>query len=172
MGSLPTNAVYASSKHAVEAISDALRNEIAQFGISVSLIKPGAIKTQIFKKGLQSVVPQGKELPSTSATSLAEESLGKLRGGNKAKNLYRSLQETRFRAMRAFDTDPAVPNTGVTDATIIHAVTSPFPKTRYWVAPDASILIPLDHWLPDRVFDAFINWLYFQGGWKNLWTEE
>lgn len=36
---------YASSKHAVEAISDAMRQEVNRFGINVSIIQPGAFKT-------------------------------------------------------------------------------------------------------------------------------
>ena len=45
--SQPMWSPYASSKHAVEAITDSLRVEMRQFGISVSLIKPGEIKTNL-----------------------------------------------------------------------------------------------------------------------------
>ena len=36
---------YHASKYAVEAISDALRFEAAPFGISVSVVEPGLIRT-------------------------------------------------------------------------------------------------------------------------------
>ena len=36
---------YHATKYAVEALSDALRMETAEFGIQVSLIEPGLIKT-------------------------------------------------------------------------------------------------------------------------------
>ena len=42
----PLSGVYASTKHAVEAISDALRIELRPFGIRVIAIRPGAIATE------------------------------------------------------------------------------------------------------------------------------
>ena len=41
----PGGGVYHATKHAVEAISDALRYEVAGFGIDVVVIEPGLIKT-------------------------------------------------------------------------------------------------------------------------------
>jgi len=42
---MPFQGVYAASKHAVEGYTDALRRELAPFGVKVSLIRPGAINT-------------------------------------------------------------------------------------------------------------------------------
>lgn len=42
----PMSGVYASSKHAVESISDALRMEVRPFGIRVVTIRPGFIATE------------------------------------------------------------------------------------------------------------------------------
>jgi NAD(P)-dependent dehydrogenase (short-subunit alcohol dehydrogenase family) len=41
----PVNGTYSSTKFALEALSDALRLEVEPFGIQVSLVEPGAIKT-------------------------------------------------------------------------------------------------------------------------------
>ena len=41
---------YAASKHALEAISDALRRELLIFGIDVIVIGPGSVKTPIWDK--------------------------------------------------------------------------------------------------------------------------
>jgi NAD(P)-dependent dehydrogenase (short-subunit alcohol dehydrogenase family) len=41
----PSNGAYAATKHAVEALSDALRWELAPFGVRVILVEPGAIRT-------------------------------------------------------------------------------------------------------------------------------
>src|SRR5215467_9144166 len=42
---LPGGAFYHASKYAVEALSDALRMEVAPFGIDVVLIEPGPVRT-------------------------------------------------------------------------------------------------------------------------------
>jgi NAD(P)-dependent dehydrogenase (short-subunit alcohol dehydrogenase family) len=49
--SLPFLSPYAASKHAIEAIGDSLRGEMRPFGVRVSIIEPGAIKTPMREKG-------------------------------------------------------------------------------------------------------------------------
>ncbi len=41
----PLNGFYAASKHALEAISEAMRFELAHFGIDVAVVEPGKIAT-------------------------------------------------------------------------------------------------------------------------------
>jgi short-subunit dehydrogenase len=43
--STPVNGIYSATKFAVEALSDALRLELAPFGIQVIVVEPGSIKT-------------------------------------------------------------------------------------------------------------------------------
>jgi NAD(P)-dependent dehydrogenase (short-subunit alcohol dehydrogenase family) len=43
----PGMGVYSATKYALEALSDALRMELAPFGVSVVLIEPGFVKTDI-----------------------------------------------------------------------------------------------------------------------------
>lgn len=47
---LPFQGVYASSKHAVEGLSDALRRELKPFGVKVSVVRPGFVKTDFGKQ--------------------------------------------------------------------------------------------------------------------------
>jgi NAD(P)-dependent dehydrogenase (short-subunit alcohol dehydrogenase family) len=47
---LPFVGAYATSKYAVEALSDGLRRELRMYGMEVIVIQPGSIRTQIFKK--------------------------------------------------------------------------------------------------------------------------
>lgn len=49
----PFNVSYASSKFAVEALSDGFRRELTHNGIKVILIEPGPIKTEIWNKALR-----------------------------------------------------------------------------------------------------------------------
>ena len=48
----PYLAPYAASKHALEALNDALRLELRAWGIRVSVIEPGATTTPIWDKSL------------------------------------------------------------------------------------------------------------------------
>jgi NAD(P)-dependent dehydrogenase (short-subunit alcohol dehydrogenase family) len=50
----PILSPYSASKHALEAIADALRLELAKHGIRTCLVEPGAIKSEIWRKGEQS----------------------------------------------------------------------------------------------------------------------
>ena len=43
---------YSMTKHAMEAFADALKDEMKQFGVSVSLIEPGAYRSDIGKSAL------------------------------------------------------------------------------------------------------------------------
>jgi NAD(P)-dependent dehydrogenase (short-subunit alcohol dehydrogenase family) len=46
----PMFATYAVSKHALEALCDGLRRELSMYGIKVSAVEPGTIKTPIWDK--------------------------------------------------------------------------------------------------------------------------
>ena len=50
---MPFVSAYASSKHAVEAITRSLRRELLLFGIDVILIGPGTVKTAIWGKATE-----------------------------------------------------------------------------------------------------------------------
>lgn len=49
--STPLTGWYSASKHGIEALSDALRIEVAQFGVKVILIEPGGFGTGIWEAG-------------------------------------------------------------------------------------------------------------------------
>lgn len=44
--SVPMYGIYSSSKYALEAMSEALRNEVRQFGVKVCLVEPGSFDTK------------------------------------------------------------------------------------------------------------------------------
>jgi NAD(P)-dependent dehydrogenase (short-subunit alcohol dehydrogenase family) len=52
---------YCSSKFALEAASDALRVELREQRIGVSIVEPGAIKSEIWRKALDEVAPEAAD---------------------------------------------------------------------------------------------------------------
>jgi NAD(P)-dependent dehydrogenase (short-subunit alcohol dehydrogenase family) len=60
----PANGTYSATKFAVEALSDALRLELAPFGIQVVVIEPGSIKTRFHA----TVQAQARDIFSDPAT--------------------------------------------------------------------------------------------------------
>src|SRR3954451_9319426 len=57
--SLPLMGWYCASKHGLEAMSDALRMEVAPYGVKVSLVEPGSFGTGIW---------EGARYPETAST--------------------------------------------------------------------------------------------------------
>jgi short-subunit dehydrogenase len=50
----PKEGIYAATKHGVESVGDALRQELAPYFVSVSLVEPGFVRTPIISKILDS----------------------------------------------------------------------------------------------------------------------
>jgi len=62
---------YGASKFAIEAIGESLRSELRPWGISVSVVEPGAIKTPIWEKGRQEADRLERVLPEEARTRYA-----------------------------------------------------------------------------------------------------
>jgi NAD(P)-dependent dehydrogenase (short-subunit alcohol dehydrogenase family) len=132
----PFTGPYAASKHAVEALTDALRLELAPEGIHVAVIEPGQIRTPIWDKGLAEFATISERIPSDGLTRYA----------TRLKVLGRLLELAPRHA--------AAPET-VADA-VLHALEAPEPRTRYVVGRDARIRLWLSRLLPDRAMDAVV----------------
>lgn len=120
-----------------------------RFGVSVSLVKPGGIKTEIFKK-MRKLENKTAAVTQRDATAMLKSAVGT----DDVKELYREDVLIGQFIAKAIDADPNLPTTDLTDASIVHAVVSPYPKTRYLTAPDAQLFYLMDNWLPERVFDG------------------
>ena len=133
----PLGAWYHATKFAVEGLSDSLRLELKPHGIEVSIIEPAGTQT---------------EWGTISGDSLLATS-GRGPYMDQAKIVAAALASTDGSAM---STHPNV----IADA-IVHAATSPKPKTRYPVGKGARSILLLRRLLPDRVFDVVI-WKIYQ----------
>jgi NAD(P)-dependent dehydrogenase (short-subunit alcohol dehydrogenase family) len=60
---VPCLSAYSASKHAVEAIADALRLELRPAGVRVVLIEPGAIDTPIWEKTREEALAMRRRYP-------------------------------------------------------------------------------------------------------------
>jgi NAD(P)-dependent dehydrogenase (short-subunit alcohol dehydrogenase family) len=127
---------YNASKFALEAVTDALRIELRQFGIEVAAVEPGAVATPIWEKGRASAEQATADMPP--------EALSLYRAGFEAISKFISLGERT-----------GVPPLEVARA-VGHALTANRPKTRYVVGRDAKVRLLLTRLLPPRAMDRLV----------------
>ncbi|MCS7085117.1 MAG: SDR family NAD(P)-dependent oxidoreductase, partial [Bacteroidia bacterium] len=124
-----------ASKHALEAVNDALRQELAPHGVEVALIQPGQIRTPIWQKSLQRAQKNLEKLPE------------------EGRKLYGKMIDSAIGSVDKIEKH-ALPVGPVAEA-VYHALTARKPKTRYLVAKNAGVVRLMTH-LPDRVRDTLI----------------
>ena len=127
----PLSAWYMGTKHAIEGMSDALRMEVAPFGIDVSIIEPGGIKTE------WAGIAQQKLLDVSGDGAYAE-------------------QAVKIGAMLSLF-DQFASNPGVIAKLMVRAVNDVKPKTRYHAGMGAGVSLTARKWLSDRQFDGLMN---------------
>jgi NAD(P)-dependent dehydrogenase (short-subunit alcohol dehydrogenase family) len=135
---VPGNAYYAASKHAVSAVSDALRLELAAFGIRVVLVEPTAARTSLNANTAWAAT--GPDGPYGEFSS----QLGDWHSRTYAGPPYNIAGRLSVTA-----DDVA--------ATIARAAASRHPRARYPVGILARGLFALRRWLPSPAFDAFVR---------------
>jgi NAD(P)-dependent dehydrogenase (short-subunit alcohol dehydrogenase family) len=126
----PFIGAYAGTKHAVEGISDALRRELMPYGIDVIVVRPGAVKTEIWAKGATT--------KGLYAGTDYEEPLERFEAyaNGLAKGGY-SPEELGRRVLRAFEAKR--------------------PRTRYAIVRGRLANWVLPTLLPDRLLDRLIG---------------
>lgn len=130
---IPGGGAYHASKHALEALSDALRFELAGFGIAVVVVEPGAIRTRWV---------------DTATTRLAERASSSGPYAEFHAAVARQLDRAHEGILSHFAGGPD-------DAArvIERAVTARRPRARYVVPPVARLFIASRRLLPDRLWD-------------------
>jgi NAD(P)-dependent dehydrogenase (short-subunit alcohol dehydrogenase family) len=64
---MPMVGAYSASKFALEAMSDVLRVELRPWGVTVSLVRPGQVRTAIFAKARAALEARQREIPAELA---------------------------------------------------------------------------------------------------------
>ena len=124
---------YHATKYALEAFSDALRMEVSDFGIDVSIIEPGGIKT---------------EWGMIAADKLENSA----KGGAYEKEALKTAEGMKKQYSGNMLSNPIV----ITKA-ISKAVNSRRPKARYLIGFMAKPLVFLHTILPTRIFDKIMK---------------
>jgi NAD(P)-dependent dehydrogenase (short-subunit alcohol dehydrogenase family) len=139
----PGAGFYHASKYAVEAVSDALRFEVEGFGIKVSVIEPGLIRT-----------------------GFADAAVGSMDGQDSSP--YAGFDEAVARATAEnYERGPISRLAGEPEAVaeaIEQAISASSPRSRYAVTPSARLFIGLRRLLPDGAWDAALRTTYPQPG--------
>jgi NAD(P)-dependent dehydrogenase (short-subunit alcohol dehydrogenase family) len=130
---LPGGGFYHASKHAVEALSDALRFEVTRFGINVIVIEPGVIGTAFGEAALATV--GGTKVDDSPYGLFNQKVMLKINGAYRPRMIG----------------GPASP--AAVARVVEKAISAPRPKTRYPVTLGARSLLAARRLLPDRVFD-------------------
>jgi NAD(P)-dependent dehydrogenase (short-subunit alcohol dehydrogenase family) len=142
----PGGAYYHATKYAVEAISDALRFEVAGFGVEVTVVEPGLIRTHFADAATGSM--DGNASPADGPYAGFSAAVEKVVRDNYERGPFLMLG--------------GGPETVA--ETIERAISVARPRTRYAVTPSAHIFIALRRILPDRAWDAVVGAVYPQPG--------
>jgi NAD(P)-dependent dehydrogenase (short-subunit alcohol dehydrogenase family) len=134
---MSTYGAYAGTKFALEAVSDALRREVAALGVKVVVVEPGAVKTEMAERA----VATADRLNADMTTAQLQR--------------YGDLTEAISAQARSFTTI-GVPAERAAKV-IARAATASRPRTRYTVGRDAAILVRLPRVISDRFLDRMLR---------------
>lgn len=130
---------YAASKHALEVFSEALRVELAPWGIRSIAIEPGSIITPIWDKEVAANRRMLEALPDDK------------------RRLYEQYLAPMLDATASFG-QRGIPAERV--AKVVHrALTTPFPRVRYLVGLDAQVMARLNLITPPFIWDGIAAWV-------------
>jgi NAD(P)-dependent dehydrogenase (short-subunit alcohol dehydrogenase family) len=132
----PGGGVYHATKHAVEALSDALRWEVAGFGVDVVVIEPGLIKTRFAEAAVRSMAG---ELPTAGPYAEFNTAVGRETASAYEGPLARLGAGPEAVARK-----------------IERAISAGRPRTRYKVTPSAGLGMGARRLMTDRMWDRFV----------------
>lgn len=134
----PGGGYYHATKHAIEALGDALRFEVRGYGIGVVLVEPGLIKS-----------------------GFAEAAVSGMKIDPEVEHAYGAFHAAVAKATKeTYEKGPLAPFAGVPDdvaKVIERAITVKRPRARYTVSFSATMLLAQRRWSSDAVWDWFLR---------------
>lgn len=134
---VPFMGPYCASKAAFEALTDSLRMELFPFGIHVSIVTPGTIKTPIWDKTRKLSQDEFNKLPAHIHELYGEAINSMLKGASKMEDTGLSPEVVAY--------------------VVATALEATKPRTRYLVGMDAKIQVVMSRFLPDRLRDRIVS---------------
>jgi NAD(P)-dependent dehydrogenase (short-subunit alcohol dehydrogenase family) len=131
----PGGGVYHATKYAVEAISDALRFEVKNFGVDVVVVQPGFIRTGFSETAAAEVRAENGPYAAFNA-AVARSTMDVYERG-----LIARLGGGPETVAKAID----------------RAITARSPKIRYRVTPSARLLVFQRRLITDAMWDRFVS---------------
>jgi len=140
LSSLPGHSLYSATKFAVEAVSESLRLELRPFGIQVSVLEPGRIATEIWRKS-DEAMPEIFSATNPEILALYKPLYVSYKKG---------ISENKFLEPEAVA------------GYVYHAFNAAKPKRHYIIGKDAKMLAFIEM-LPEAVRD----WLLYRSIYKS-----
>jgi len=131
----PLNGVYSSTKHAIEAISDALRMEVRPFGIRVVTIRPGVIASEF----------------NDTANQLTGDLLSRTDPD------YKPVYQAYGVGIGKLFSNVSIPGPDLIADIIVKAVSSDSPKAVYFAGPFVEEIFGQRIRMDDDTFDQFMT---------------
>ena len=141
----PGGGIYHASKHAVEALSDAMRFEVKGFGVDVIIIEPGIIRTSFGDTAVREI---GAATPDSGPYTEFNQAVAAATAG-------------------VYESGPLAKLGGPPEAVarrIERAISARRPRARYTVTASARVLLTSHAALPDAGWDAMLRGQFPQPG--------
>ncbi len=162
---LPGGGLYHATKHALEAISDALRFEVRGFGVDVVLIEPGLITTEFGKTAAATVSEAGASSGATSQhggdpAETGAGAQGTVGASDDAIDPYKQFN-AKLAALTIGAYEGPMRHLGggpdVVAKAIEKAISRRRPPSRMLLTPSAHLTVLQRKLLPDRLWDAMLR---------------
>jgi len=140
---MPLMSPYCISKFAFEAFSDALRHEMRPWGVSVHLIEPGLMRTDLYRRDVEQLKTLWERQPDDIREAYGER-----------------YMEITLKKMNPTNVDRVAADPKQVIEAYVHAALSTRPRNRYLIGVDAHVLAFTIGMLPTSIGDYILNKLH------------